>query len=466
MINLAAELSEDFTEVTPLEFYRDIFKHELDTEGSFSKNKYTGIACEFTGKTKTNGKELVKRYSITDDLKVIEELLKSDNFIIISPISYIGKSRKSENARFMYAFTIEIDGLKVDKKTGRKDGYHDLIYQCQNNVLPTPNYIVASGSGLHLYYLFEKPIPLFKNVSESLKKFKKYITPRFWNRYITDLYKPEKIQYESVFQGFRLAGGVSKDGDRTRVFKLHDTPITISELNEFVHDDECKIDEIYKSEMLLKDAKEKYPDWYERRVVKKEPKKSWTCKTDLYDWWLRTIKDGATVGHRYYCLMCLCIYAIKCGIEYDRLVEDCYGLLDEFDSMSDKPDNRFTIKDVSDALQVFQDGKLVTFPIDHITTISGIPIEKNKRNFRKQKEHLQADYWLEEDGKPKVNTCKVNRQLALKFMIEKNQIKGRPAKKDIVIEWRKANPSKRKIDCIRETGLANKTVYKWWNYEE
>lgn len=457
MINLAAELSEDFTEVTPLEFYRDIFKHELDTEGSFSKNKYTGIACEFTGEIKDNGKELVKRYSITDDLLKIEELLLSNNFIILSPISYVGKSRKSINARFLYAFAIEIDGLKIDKKTGNQDGYRDLIYQCQNHILPTPNYIVASGSGVHLYYIFEKPIPLFKNVSESLKKFKKYITPRFWNRYVTDLYQPEKIQYESVFQGFRLAGGVSKTGERTRVFKVHDTPISIEELNEFVHDDKSKIEIVYKSDLLLKEAKEKYPEWYDRRIVKKEPKGRWTCKTDLYDWWLRTIKDGVTVGHRYYCLMCLCIYAIKCNVPYERVAQDCYGLLTDFDSLSLKESNRFTIKDVADALQTLEDEELVTFPIEIISARSGIEIKKNKRNYRKQSLHLKLaranrDILCEEKG--------------IKWDANNGRKKGSGTKADEIKEWRKLNPEKRKIDCFRETGISRPTIDKWWNSKD
>lgn len=39
---------------------------------------------------------------------------------------------------------------------------------------------------------------------------------------------------------------------------------------------------------------------------------------------------------------------------------------------------------------------------------------------------------------------------------------GRPKKQEIVIKWRFAHPSGRKADCIRDTGLDKKTVYKWW----
>ena len=45
-------------------------------------------------------------------------------------------------------------------------------------------------------------------------------------------------------------------------------------------------------------------------------------------------------------------------------------------------------------------------------------------------------------------------------------IEGRPkgsgTKEQIVKEYRENNPNARKSDCIRDTGLSKKTVYKWW----
>ena len=40
--------------------------------------------------------------------------------------------------------------------------------------------------------------------------------------------------------------------------------------------------------------------------------------------------------------------------------------------------------------------------------------------------------------------------------------KPRKNKADIVKKWRVKNPDGRKADCIRDTGLDKKTVYKWW----
>ena len=74
-----------------------------------------------------------------------------------------------------------------------------------------------------------------------------------------------------------------------------------------------------KSRLSLDEAKEKYPDWYERRIIKKERRGRWTVKRDLYDWWLHRIADEIRVGHRFYGIMTLAIYAKKCGIDEDEL---------------------------------------------------------------------------------------------------------------------------------------------------
>ena len=79
---------------------------------------------------------------------------------MIAPISYAGRTRKNENARFMYALCIEVDYIQP------KNGLTELIFSWNRKVhtMPCPTYLVCSGNGLHLYYVFERPIPLWKNI--------------------------------------------------------------------------------------------------------------------------------------------------------------------------------------------------------------------------------------------------------------------------------------------------------------
>lgn len=79
----------------------------------------------------------------------------------------------------------------------------------------------------------------------------------------------------------------------------------------------------YKSDLSLAEAKKKYPEWYEKRIVRGEKKGRWHIKRDLYDWWLRKIQSGAvSVGHRYWCLSVLASYGIKCDIPEDEVLTD------------------------------------------------------------------------------------------------------------------------------------------------
>ena len=102
---------------------------------------------------------------------------------------------------------------------------------------------------------------------------------------------------------------------------------------------DSQIDEqkIFKeTKYTLEDAKKRFPEWYERVVLQKERTvKKWDIAGKvhgdnpfaLYAWWLAQIKTGATFGHRYFCVMMLAIYAVKCDVPKERLDQDAADLL-------------------------------------------------------------------------------------------------------------------------------------------
>ena len=155
----------------------------------------------------------------------------------------------------------------------------------------------------------------------------------------------------------------------------------------------------------MAEAREKYPDWYERRIVKKERRGRWTVKRDLYDWWLRRIADEIKVGHRFYGIMTLAIYAKKCDIDEDELREDAFGLLQRYDDMSVEDINRFTKDDIVCALEMFNED-YVTFPRDDIAKISGMSMPVNKRNWRKQRDHVHVNEYYENIEETVGRICK------------------------------------------------------------
>ena len=60
-----------------------------------------------------------------------------------------------------------------------------------------------------------------------------------------------------------------------------------------------------------------------------------------------------------------------------------------YDDMSVEDINRFTKDDVVCALEMFNED-YVTFPRDDIAKLSGLTMPVNKRNWRKQEEHIQV----------------------------------------------------------------------------
>lgn len=465
---LAEELMKYYEEVHPMDFYRDIFPEgELQEKGVYTKGKYNAIALEITDQKYKDGlgreKIHVYRHTVTDDLDNVDFLLGSNHFCVMAPISYVGKSRDSQNARIMYALVVEIDNLVV-KEHGdhvQQLGLENLIdmYADQAHWLPKPTFIVASGSGVHLYYQFEKPLVLFPNTIDSLKIYKEQLTKMLWTKSITNWYADDDIQQESIFQAFRMPGTLTKKGDKAVAFRVGDK-VSIDYMNAFMYSDfkgKKNIEGVYKTDLRLADAKEKYPDWYEKVIVNKDKsRKEWAVSRNVYDWWLRKIKEQAADGHRYHCLMMLAIYAIKCSnydekknpnpVTQEEFEADAWSLLDDFKSRGKRADNLFTEKDVLSAIQVYEDRGMITYPRNSIAYKAGIKIEPNKRNGRKRAVHIKY----------------MNNQRTFKVEMGECTNGGRPSAEQQVRAWQEVNPGKKKIDCHRDTGLSRVTINKWW----
>ena len=440
-----------YTEINVYKFFELIYSRNdemplEECEGASQEHqnhKYHGIATEIL-------KDRARHFMIFNDLNFLEEI-KDREFVITSPISYIGRNRTAKNSRFLYAFAIDLDGVE-------KQHIENIFYQYKSGAMPKPNIIVSSGNGLHLYYILEKPIALFDNIKILLKRFKYGLIDLVWNGYTSSV---KKRQYQGIFQGFRIPETKTKFGEVVRAFYLENSELyTVEKLNYWVTGRrklvDTEIDIINKAlyvpkKLTLKEAKEKYPDWYERRIVKGDKsRKKWHIKRDLYDWWKRTITDNEKVveGHRYFCIMSLAMYGLKCDIPYEEVKADAYSFLEEMESKTGNQDNHFTEEDIEDALKAYKESYM-TFPRKDIEIVTGISIPPNKRNYQKQKDHLEE--------------IRMIRDLRMKRQGKKwTDNNGRKSKKDEVISYLLFNQNATKYKCIKETGLSKPTVYKYW----
>lgn len=449
-----------YNSISPIDFYNSIFGEDLEDHRSpedYRSGEYGAIAVEKKKRVDKNGKPILRlektgkkvetyrghRITITKgNLELYRFIEESEGFCLMSPISYAGKHRTLKNARYLYALCIDVDHLKPN---GLRELIHSWTGRPMEYRLPKPTYIVCSGRGLHLYYVFKKAIPLWPNIFQSIADAKTDLTRRLWSSYVTS--KWEKPEYESLVQGFRIPGTITKDGGYALAFECGEK-VTIEYMNQFLPADK-KMTEIYKTDYTRAQAEALFPDWYKRRVENGGPRGHWTRHPGIYHNWKEKILNGAVVGHRYNCLENLCSLAVQCNIPPDVLERDCHDVMIKFESLTDDPDNHFDEYDVLCALKTYHlaDEGAYRRRVEYIAQKTGIPLTPAKRNGRKQEVHLRRIRALQKADYPKD---------------EWRNKEGQPSKSSIVKTWRLTHPDGRKIDCERETGLSRHTVLKYW----
>lgn len=434
-----------FTEVEPKAFYREMFP-----EGSLQSVEHDGRGNVIATQIRPSGRGKTKQWIVDDSLQMLDKVI-GDEFGLVPPISFYGKTHKKQNAHELYAVAIDIDYVGVQQ-------LKNLLKQFGNGVQLRPTYLVSSGKGVHVYYFLKEPVQLYHNLESTLAALKESFIRRLWND--TSSLKPDDPDITGIYQGFRCVGSQSKLGEAypVRAYKLSDNRYTLEDIKASIPD--CKVDlSVLTVKPRLKDnkrmpiekAKQLYPEWYQARVIEGQPKKkgTWTCNEALYEWWKAKIITNVKVGGRYFSIMALCAYGLKCGIPEKQIKKDAYSFLDHLESLTDDETNHFTREDVKDALKALQaDNKLLSTMASRewIEKQTKVPIPPNKRNGRKQAVHVQF--------------MNLNRQF--KVMNGECTNGGRPTAQARVQEWRLAHPEGRKADCVRDTGFDKKTVYKWW----
>lgn len=411
-----------------------------------------------------NGKSSYgKNYLVTKN-NPFPSLWEYSEMVITSPVTYVGRNRTAKNARLCYGICIDLDGVGLPQ-------IRDILHQQGNGSVPKPNMMVNSGNGVHVYYLFERPIALFDESKRLLGRLKHALTSCVWNMYSSSI---KDQQYQGIFQGFRIPGTQTKFGTYVEGFRtsFEDRPYyQIRELQNYgaiamrLNDAGVEFLEkarYFPTRISIQQAKELYPDWYERRVVRGEKPGRWHIKKDLYNWWFHKLRGGGEVkeGHRYFCVMTLAMYALKCDVPYEELECDALTLLEPFDAKTSDQENHFTEEDIRDALKAYQEC-YATFPRDTISKLTNIFIMPSKRNKQKQSYHLEearmirdlrmsrsGRRWDENNGRPMGSVVSAQDS----------------PKAKIVREWREQNPDNpNKSQCARDTGLTRPTVIKWWN---
>lgn len=416
------------------ELYAALFRlgeHEIEqTSGPRAKTTYKGNPIIYLN-DKVNFSGSWKRYILLEDtaLDQIHEAQKCPSNLL-NGCTYYGKKKESRRMDKCFGLIFDLDD--VDERC-----ITNLLFQCRNGICAMPNYIVISksGKGVHLYYTFDRPLRMYPNIKVELKELKYTMTKYIWNDYTSN---NKNVQFQSFDQSFMIAGSTAE----MIVYELNKNRWSVDELADIYHYS-FNWDKYRESRYTKEEAKEKFPDWYEAVVVRGEKRNGrWTNKRDLYDWWIRQLKAGAVYGTRYWCVMCLVIYGVKCDIPKREVKKDIYDLLPLLNAKA--PEHPFTEGDIKSALEAY-DQSFVTFPIKDISRLSKIEIQKNRRNGLPQELHLSLAR---------------ERKAGLK---RAGRVKdGRPPEhKKAVEEYFKEHPKASITDCAVDLNIARSTVYRW-----
>lgn len=459
----------------------------IDYSG-FVHRQYNGIAVYWnpkrpwtTRKRKDGTKEKVKKFShrqiFRDDPTSLNKIRGLED-CYMSPATYVGRKRRNSNARYLYAIGIDLDDVGPSHLLGLfKNASVEYIDQngpVGHPYLPVPNIITNSGHGLHVYYLLAEPVALAsQHVWKLMERIKDNLTSMVFKPNTT---RRKKVERLALLQAFRLPETKTKFGELVTAWQcLGTAPYSIEELNKYFYKSDKltkkEIMSIYRyeyseSKVTLDEAKRRWPEWYQARVVDKlwvSPEKKWHVKRAVYDWWkdkLWATKEEV-VGHRFWCMMCLYIYAIKCDIPIEEVDADAEALLEHFESftaMEADPKKHFSLSDVAAAATAYHIN-YNRFPVWKIDSLTGIRIERNKRNRdidgrlgRRQPRHLKL---------ARSNRDIITESKGKEVWWEGN---GRARQASVVAEWRKLNPNcTNKSKCARECGLERHTVAKWWD---
>ena len=154
----------DGQEVTAMDVYRDMFQFG---EGYLQKENEPGGLHKANpiGYWKNDGEAHGHYRIMFEDTfeELLPELQKAD-FCILNGITYFGRKNVQEHASKMFAMIFDLDGVTDKTLNAFLNGAFEV------DAYPVPNYIILSGHGVHLYYLFENPIPLFPNIKIQLKE--------------------------------------------------------------------------------------------------------------------------------------------------------------------------------------------------------------------------------------------------------------------------------------------------------
>ena len=100
-------IERGYPEVSPHDFYRELFP-----EGSLQSREQDGKGNIIATQIRPSGKGRTKQWVVDDSLERLDKVV-GDEFGLIPPISFYGKSHTKKNAHELYAVAIDLSLIHI-----------------------------------------------------------------------------------------------------------------------------------------------------------------------------------------------------------------------------------------------------------------------------------------------------------------------------------------------------------------
>lgn len=363
-----------------------------------------------------------KKHIVPMPLDLAIEQAAGRNDMLMGACTYFNNWVSKRSARDVYGFIIDADNFY----SGTLQNAMLRSWRTANDEpMPMPTYIVNSGTGLHLYYLFTEPVPNYKRSTETIDKIYRALAIQQTTKRV---FLRRSVQWFG--QDFRMAGGLNKYGWINSAYRVGA---------------KWDIDELARAVGLKGVHVQRYAEPRPARKTithrEKPRRQGWRSNPAFYAFALEGCRNNTHEGNRYTSMCALAVIAWKCNVPMWQLEKDLKSLLPVYNKGAQRIVKE---SEVRSALKMYNERAMLTQRAT-LESWQGWEYKPTKRNGRKRKVHLARARAVQNTDYPSGEWRHVQE-----------------SKEKAVQEWRQANPDGSKADCIRETGLSKPTVYKWW----
>lgn len=374
-----------------------------------------------------DGTENIDKHIVPMTLEEALEQCSDRSDMLVGGCTYFNNWISKASARDVHTLIIDMDNVY----SGTLQNALAANWATANGEqLPMPTYIVNSGTGCHLYFVFDEKIPNYKITTPDLDRLYRALAVQQTTKRV---YLQRQVQWFG--QDFRMAGGLNKYNWENTVFRVGE---------------KWNPDELAKAVGLdvhftrYGEKRKRKPTEEAKKKRRGRRKSGWHTSRAFYDSAVRGCREKTREGNRYTSMCALSVIAWKCGVLQEELEQDLLSLLPDFNKGAKRTLKQ---KEIYSAMKMYNPKAMLT-PRERLEHWQGWEYKPIPRNGQKRAEHLEE--------------ARAIRDIRMRRQGRKwDSENGRKPKKEQVLQLRAEHPEASISELAKISGMSRTTLYKY-----